>query len=270
MNGNSGKDFIRLFKKIISLKRTQITLYIAAILWLAVGTQIIVNQAFKKDFQITEAFVKTNTEEMQSSIEVLAQYGSEYLSETEKKELIYYIANAIGLTIDKEITVQRDDERSEYSFYKYAKRATSEIKVISIEKEEDSVVTMKHYIVVKLTILQSVKNVDHYRNLLNQALGELDIEDQQITLQYEGSIDGELSSEEKSELAYQLVGELQGELVIEYDEGDLYTVYGYTGMLGEYIVSMDSKINIHVAISYNELTDKTKIYLATPILNQNW
>lgn len=241
-----------------------------AVLWLAVATQVVVNRVFKEEFKITEAFVKINTEEMQSNIEVMAEYKADFLSENEKKDFIKYFANAIGLTIDREITVLKEGNRSEYSFCKMAKRATSEIKVISKEQEENSVIQMKHYFIIKLTILDGITSMDRYRNLIEDALKDVGIDNKQITLQYEGNYEGILDLEEKSNIATLLVDELKGEIAVEYDEGDLYSVYAYTGMLNEYIVSMDSKINIHIAMTYNELTNKTKIYLATPILNESW
>jgi hypothetical protein len=96
------------------------------------------------------------------------------------------------------------------------------------------------------------------------------MKDTQITLKYEGNKEGDLTSEQKHEVAQLLVDELQGKIAMEYDEGDLYTVYAYTGMLKEYITSMDNKINIQIAISYNELTNKTKIELATPVIGEDW
>jgi hypothetical protein len=41
-------------------------------------------------------------------------------------------------------------------------------------------------------------------------------------------------------------------------------------MLKEYVTTMDNKINIQIAISYNELTNKTRIELATPIIEEDW
>ena len=58
LDNNKKYDIRGITKRIFSSKRTQFTLYIAMILWLAVITQIVVNYAFRKDFQITEAFVK--------------------------------------------------------------------------------------------------------------------------------------------------------------------------------------------------------------------
>jgi len=257
-------------KRTLSMKRTKLTLYIATVLWLAVATQMVITRVFQEDFQITEAFVKTNTEEMQSSIEVAAEYHAGYLDDEDKKQMILDLADAVGLVVDDEITVWEGDNRREYYFYKKAKQATSEIKIVSMDTEEAGVTQIKNYIIVRLSILQGIQSIEKYKDILVNEMEKLAVDNKQVTLEFEGNKGGELTTEEKHEMAVMLTDELQGEIALEYDEGDIYTVYGYTGMLKEYITSMGNKINIQIAITYNELTDKTKISLATPILNESW
>ncbi len=262
MNSINWNKLVISFKNTLSLRRTKITLYMATVLWVAVVTQILVNRVFQEEVKITEAFVKTNTEEMQSSIEIAAEYGKEELSTEEKKTLICDIAAKIGLTIDKEISIWEEGDRSEYLFYKQAKKATSEIKVISVDK--------KHYIIVRLSIQEGIAGIDKYKKTLENIFKKLEVKDMQVTLKYEGNQEGDLTSDQKHEIAQLLVDELQGEIALEYDEGDMYTVYAYTGMLKEYITTMDTKINIQIAISYNEVNNKTRITLATPIIGDSW
>jgi hypothetical protein len=139
-----------------------------------------------------------------------------------------------------------------------------------VEQEEDAVIKMKHYIIVRLTISEGIQSIDRYKVILEKAFDRLKAREVQVTLKYEGNREGDMSSEQKHELAQLLVDELQGRIALEYDEGDIFTVYGYTGMLKEYVTSMDNKINIQIAISYNELTNKTRIELATPIMEEDW
>lgn len=270
MENNRWDEFLHNIRHIVSLKRTRITAYIAVVLWIAVATQMIVNRVFQEDARITEAFVKTNTGEMQSSIEIAGEYRTGFLSDEDKKKLICDLASEIGLTIDKEISVWEEETRSEYYFYKQAKKASSEIKVISVEQDEVGVTKMTHYIIVRLTISEGIESIDRYKIILEKAFDKMKTRDVQVTLKYEGNKEGDMTSEQKHELAQLLVDELQGRIALEYDEGDIFTVYGYTGMLKEYVTSMDNKINIQIAISYNELTNKTKIELATPIMEEDW
>lgn len=263
-------EIIDKLKHTFNLKRTKITLYIVVVLWVAVGAQMIMNRLFTDQVQITEAFVKSDTAEMQSSLQVVAEYNKKTLSEEAKKDIIYNIADAIGLVIDKDVTVTKEASRSECYYYKKAKKASTEIKVASLEEKEGTSTEVKHYIIARINIMDSIKSIDKYKKQIEKAFKEAGVKDLQTTLKYEGSREGNLSTKQKQKIAKLLVSELQGDIAMEYDEGDLYTVYGYTGLLNEYVKSLGNKINVQIAITYNELTNKTKITLATPVLNESY
>lgn len=251
---------------IFSSRRMKLTLYVAVVLWVAVLAQITVNQMFHQDIQITEAFIKSETENMESTLEIIADYKDGEMTDTDKKHIINTIAASIGLNIDNSYTSWSDEERSELLVYKQAKQASTQIKVVSLNEDD----IYKNYIIIQLSLSRGIQNIDYYKKIVEEQLGNLGVKDEQVILKYEGSREGELTLEEKRTLASTLIAELQGDVALEYDEGDLYTVYGYTGMLKEYISSMGNKINVQVAITYNEMKDSTKIVLATPILNESY
>jgi hypothetical protein len=41
-------------------------------------------------------------------------------------------------------------------------------------------------------------------------------------------------------------------------------------LIDEYVEAAGCKINIQIAMTYDEQLDKTRIYFATPIINQGW
>lgn len=266
---NLGK-IMEFLRHVFSLKRTKITLYIAAVLWMAVITQILMNRAFFNNFEIAEAFVKANTEDLESNVEIIAQHHNDFLSETDKKDILYHIANAIGLNIDSDITINRYDERTEYSYNKLAKKAETSLKIISMQQEDDSGIRMKHYIVVRLNIKEAIKSIEKYRKLIEKSLDELGIFERQTNVLYEGYVTGLMSKKDKESMASLLVKDLQGEVAFDYLQGENYTIYAYTGLIDEYIETVGCKINIQIAMTYDEQSGKTKIYLATPIINQSW
>jgi len=259
-------NIYKKLKGIVISGKLRVYLYIAAVLWLAVVTQIIVNKAFRDQFKITDAFIKSQTDEMQSRLEIIAEYETDGLDLALAKDIINRLADSIGLRIDGDIRIWEEPDRVEYSYYKQAKQAFTELKLISLTDTDDEA-KMKHYIIARLNLKKSIKSIDMYKKLLEASLNKLGAKNKQITLEYEGVREGELSSEAKRELARMLIDELHGELALEYDEGDLYTAYAYTGMLDEYIVSNGVKINIQLVIAYNEAGKRTRISLATPVMN---
>lgn len=261
---------LETIKGIFSPKRIQITLYMAMVLWIAVITQVVVNHLFLRDFQITEAFIKTDMEEMESSLEIIAESQSEFLSEANKKEIILKIANAIDLNVDRDITVIKDGSYSEYSFLKEAKSARSEIKVISLEEETKGIAQIRHYIIIRINVFKSIQSIDNLKSDINKALIDIGVTNKQVTMEFEGAYNGLISRDDKKSIAKNLVKELHGEVILEYEENELFTVYAYTGLINDYIMSLDSKVNIQIAMTYDEELNKTMISLATPILSHDY
>lgn len=259
-------NLYKKIKGIIKSGKLRAYLYMAAVLWLAVITQIIVNKAFRERFKITDAFIKSQTDEMQSRLEIIAEYDAAGLDVALAKDIINRLADSIGLKIDGDIRIWEEPDRIEYSFYKQAKQAFTEFKLISLADTNDEA-NMKHFIVARLNLKKSIKSIDMYKKLLEASLNKLGAKNRQVTLEYEGVREGELSSEAKRELARMLIDELHGKLALEYDEGDLYTAYAYTGMLDEYIVSNGVKINVQLVMAYNKAGNRTRISLATPVMN---
>ena len=51
---------------------------------------------------------------------------------------------------------------------------------------------------------------------------------------------------------------------------EIYTVYGYSEDIKDYVVFGSTKTNVNIAITYNELNGETYIYMATPIINEDF
>ena len=88
-----------------------------------------------------------------------------------------------------------------------------------------------------------------------------------------GSVDGKLSESERVELAGKLFGEFGGAAVADSLENifsDYYVAYGYTTGIKESRNVGGKRINLNVAISYDEEKNKTKIYMGSPLINTDF
>lgn len=274
--------FFLLVKEVLDNKRIRAMTYIIVLLWVAVGAQFIVNRFFVTKGNIMQAFVNTNSGLMESTLEITAPYGTGYLTEEDKKSLIMYITNGLGVGVNQDIEVLSEGNRQESVFTKLAKRASTTVKVISLYGDDtteafvqtnDKDGDVNHYLLVRLTIFEDVSNdILEYEEKLKEVFENLDVEDKNIntTLQFSGAFAGDLSLETKNKIADRMIDSLKGEVVYENREDNLYTIYAYTGLLSEYITVDKSKINIQVAMTYEENTDRTRIYLATPIISGDW
>ena len=86
----------------------------------------------------------------------------------------------------------------------------------------------------------------------------------------EKNYEGQLSKEEFQSLTTQIFSEEKAETVQSIVKDGVFSAYGYSSQINNYIVSEGKKINLNVVSSYNEDSDMTKIIVASPIYNEDY
>ncbi len=89
-------------------------------------------------------------------------------------------------------------------------------------------------------------------------------------MQFLGAYDGDLPLERWNKIANSMIKELGGKIIYENRDKELYTIYAYSSQLPEYVSVDRNKINIQVAMRYEQDSDRTVVYLATPLLRGDW
>lgn len=270
------------YKEVFTNPKMRFFLAIVLLLWIAVGSQFIANKLFSREGDILSAFVTTNSGLMESTLEVTAEYSNQYLTVEDKKSLITYIGASLGVTMDEELVSSENEEREELAFIKQAARAQTTIKVVTLKSPDskdafnqasEKEVGVIQYVMVRIVIFEDANNdILKFKDKVEKVYEKLKIEESDIseTLQLCGAFSGNLLIETKNKLADNMIDSLEGKIVYENRHEDLYTIYAYTGLLREYITVNNTKINIQVAMAYDESTQTTKIYLATPIISGDW
>lgn len=252
-------------------RKTKATLYCVVVLWLAVITQVFVNKTFYQDLELTDAFISSEAKNCTSVVEVIGEYKGSSLSEDGIKHIIQTTADSVGLIVDNNIVITKEKGRTEYAFSKKADKAETTITMICVdEARANGLIQTANYLLVKIKINESIDCVDVLKERLENNYAKLSFSDVQSTLLFTGSYAGELSLEEKDRIVDAMIQELKGKVAIKNLDNNLFTVYAYTGMVKEYINTSGSRINIQIAISYDEEQDKTYVYMATPLLMDEW
>ena len=264
----------------VSLKKINITKWrllwiLIAAAWLFVLLKLLVGALFEKNTSLVAAFSVTNPQEISASVEITAKYPLGNLSDKNKLLVMEEVADAIGLTIDAEPELTESTARQEFSFFKDALAADTEIKVITLFKDnavdpagqED---TPQTYLYAKISLNRSLDTVLAYKTLLEETMKDLSCTEISTTIQLVGDYAGYLPLERRNEITEEILDALGAEVVYEYREHELYTVYAYTAGLENYITVDNKKINVHIAMSQNEEHYRTVLYLASPILPDTW
>lgn len=85
-----------------------------------------------------------------------------------------------------------------------------------------------------------------------------------------GHLSGKLSSDEKEALTSRLFHAWGGTLKDAHQTSDYYVAYGYTSGISSYQKINGQKINLNLAITYDEISDETTVYLGIPILKTDF
>ncbi len=260
--------FVKQIRKILSNKKSRMTIYVLGVIWIAVIMQVTGNTFMLPKGSLLEAFINTNAEASSFELEMFAEYGADYLSEEDRKELVIYLASQIGLKPDKEVEIVRNGKESESYIEKAGKNANTLVKVISLEqKNKEGIKGLKHYIIVKLKLYDNLESILNYRQLIKATFKELGAKEIETTMQLTSDYKGKLNLDNMNILADNMIKNLDGKIAYANRDEKLFTIYAYSGLLDEYVTSLNTKINIHVVINYDEETDTTHVYLGTPVIN---
>lgn len=246
--------------------RVKALILLCGVLLIGVVTKFITDRIFYQEMEITEAFVETDSGCIESKLQITADYGTAFLTEHDKQALIGYLANSLGIQMEGETSYQENDVSQVYTYEKAAKQASTTIKAITLRQDAS-----RTYLYTELMI-KNDKNFDilSYRDILIEALKDLQVVQVETTIQFLGAYEGDLPLERWDKIADSMIKELGGKVVYENRDKELYTVYAYSKMLPEYISVDQKKVNIQVAMRYEEDNNRTVVYLATPLLRGDW
>lgn len=259
-------------KELIKRKKLKIFFMVCILLWSAAGAQWIAERILKDKTELASAFVNSNTVLNESMIELIAFYDASYMTESDKVDLVRYMAEELGIRVDTDaIKILKYEDRESLTYVKTAKQAETTVKCVTLDGEYSKTGKKEHYLLVRIKISEDInEDITVFQKLIQDVFEKLNAKEISNTLQYSGNFIGKLSVDELNVMADQMIKVLGGKTVYENRTLDLYTVYAYSGGITDYISVDGLKINIQVASTYNEAEDRTKIYLATPMISGDW
>lgn len=81
-----------------------------------------------------------------------------------------------------------------------------------------------------------------------------------------GAFDEDFNLEEKQKEVFKVTKTIKGKVVEQYVEDDILSFSIFTPYIEKYIYTGSRKMNLNIAIRFNEYEDKTYIWIGTPII----
>ncbi len=183
----------------------------------------------------------------------------------EKEEALVSIASCIG--IDKNYDIEHNGDVVTL----LNRSADGEVKIALNTTTEDygTYKSCTNYISINMTIIGRTDCALTYKNMIDDifAAGKID---GYVNMSLKGELNGAVNYYERNRLADELLDILDAKVVSENRENDLFTIYAYTGLVDEYVMSAGRKININIVQEYDSVANKTVIYLSTPLNNLDY
>lgn len=248
-------------KKIISV--------LALVLWCVAIIQGIDALSGEKETEVIQAFHSMSMAQENSKIQSYGKYNGDYLTVEEQKILLKTMAEALGIVDNYTLQENSDQYGRQLTLFLDGTQADTKIEFITQETEEEShSMEVNQYLKTEVQIENSIESAFYYKNTVDMLMSRY-AETPQTVIHINGEYQGNLDTEQKDALSVQLLEQLKAEVVVEHRE-DTYVVYAYTPMIEEYKKVGKDKINLTIAIVYNEESDTTEVLLATPLLNEDF
>lgn len=251
-------------------------LIILGVVWLLALSQLIGSWKSEKDEEadIVTAFASGEYIETNGEVSAYVNYGNKYLSDEDRDRIIKDIAKALGIDGEIDVDIQRNESKNGYSvtasYTCMAENARTDISIITIESiSETAMMSLEQYILVDISIDNSVESAVYYKESVEKYFKQIGA-DPDVTLSLKGSVSGALSNNEKNKICEEVLEALGGKLITGSRSDELYTVYAYSDSIDEYVVNGTTKSNINIAITYDNINDVSWVYVATPILNDEF
>lgn len=252
-------------------KRIRGIIYGIGLVVIVVAVQVFVNYAYRDEHRMESAFIKSNATAVQSKLQVVGDIGVKYMTEKDKEELIDYVSSKLGIvTATKKETVEGNKTVSVVARTQ-GEMANTSIECISVEAENSlKIEETNQYLYVTIDIKGEVSSILEYKDMVEKALEEVGSSTIDTSVVFEGEYDRLLSLSEKNKITDEIIQEMQAKVVNESRTDEMYTVYCYTPLITNVTYSNGSRINLNIAFSADEGESKTILYLATPILNEDY
>ncbi|NLZ81522.1 MAG: hypothetical protein GX913_06970 [Clostridiales bacterium] len=248
----------------------KVIIYSCLALWVVFVIHLLVNEGGQKEIEIVEALNQSQLQNVEGTIEFIDKYKENYLSLEEKEELLKRIAAKLGVNSVYELETVREEEITTTTLLKNAKAAVTTLKLSTVEsRDEENQIKLEQYLVIQLVIEESYESILYYRDRLEEILQEEKI-DGRVTLGITGYYPGEISYTERNEIADKMLEQFEAKVVLENRTMELYSIYAYSDLIDEYIVVARDRINLNLAMSYNEVKDATKLYISIPIIDNEY
>lgn len=242
---------------------------VAVVLWAIAILKGVKMYTGEETEQVIQAFHGMRMGQEQSKVSSYGKYLGDYLTVDEQKQLLKTIANGLGIVDNYSLTEENGQYGRKLLLSLDGVKADTEIAFYTTESPQTgNVYEVSQYVKVDIVIEDSLESAFYYEDQVSLLMNRY-AQNPQTSIRVQGNYAGQLSMEEKDVIVMELLDSLNADIVAEHRQ-DTYVVYAYTSKLDGYKEVGKDKVNLTIAVSYDESQDSTQMILATPLLNEDF
>lgn len=251
-------------------KKTKI--YVLVLIWGAVFAQFLINSYINREEKMVESVMaQTVSSVVDGTVKLYAFYSDEELSKEACTAMVEKLAEELGIYGRYKIYEENTADGEVTALVKDGEYADTTIKVIRLVQESlEGDKKFENYISteVVLTARSADKAYELKEELveLYEGLGMKASANVYLCSQRRGN----MSESEKQELVDEFLSEMNAREVKAIDIDGITCVYGYCRSIGDYVYQDDRRVNVNIAISYDENEDITYIHQAVPFIDKSF
>ena len=237
------------------------------LIWSIVAIQTFINQhqaeLLPRGLKAITAISVTGDREPEMLISGYGLFGTMELTEKIKEEMLINLAAKFGIT-DGYTWEEREGKGFESKVLvkrgKYADTTLQWITISGVRRQTEQ------YIVCEIRGQERLENEIALYHKVKQIYKEIGVEGQfgfEVTIKESG----DLRESGREEIVKQMLSLMQAKEVGKLAQDGVVTVYGYIGEEDQYLKWNGKKINLQIALSYDEEHHQTNISLGIPIMN---
>lgn len=244
--------------------------YLVIGLWALVFVCMAAKNLLFNEEKIVDAFLENKYSEVVAGVEGFGQLAGGYLIEEERETLVKEAAGILGIKEPYYLEKETDAGVEMVKLTKPSKNGTAEVSFqVKTEEKDNLEQEAQQFLDINLELKNTVNSALTYGERIQQIFDLYGIEGN-VAVNYVGTVSGKMDMKEKNAMGDELLDKLSAKVVQEYRGEDLFTIYGYTKMLDTYETVGGEKMNVNIAITYDETENKSRVYLATPYLMEDY
>ncbi|QIB27649.1 YwmB family TATA-box binding protein [Caloranaerobacter azorensis] len=267
------------------MSRLKIVLSIGIIIILSVLNYVSAddfNTSIKEDALI-KAFNETDAKLLEINVNFSEKINDTYLELDSVEKLIKEIVEKVGIDgskVDKNLFYEMYNDDNADSYYyediiqsddliqltiwgkdKYKRTIT--VIISSYKNPDDNTGETDLVIDIVQEYSEGLKRtVDEIKNIYSNFNTS-----PKITTCIIGTFDGKLNEDEKIKKVSKALNSINGRKVEGLFNDSLISISAYSPLIDEFIYTGNNKMNVNIALRYNEYEDKTYIWIGTPIIS---